>query len=1097
MAKTWIRGDSWPVAQIDALHEFPIQILDFDRNQLIAPHHLTREGFPSPWSQALAFTRRLRDSSLLQEIEEPKYKQECLEAVADFLTLVVGQFLGDLRPEAHAWDPAAGDGLASSRFGRLLAETQLTAPGSTPALIVLRDQRYFAGHIAAINHPDCLWFPVYAYDVGQLRPKIEEQVGRIEAGSLRPADDLAAESSHLLRQLRSYVQQLLDQSEQRGDNMLAWGRVLSRFEDSLSRLGLETAEVPIQRGEAYVLTPSRQTLTLELRSFGEDDGGAGCRRCGRDWMNYRYRERFVLRGGSAAQREVLCPNCGEPLPGWKDLMERSVFFDEQSNQYVIWEDDPEDDKALRLPPNAVRLVVERGVADRPGRARFLIHRAEIEVEGRVMRRQEVLLRQLLEMPGDADFELLPVSAECAHFIASDGELGLRRDPNNSSSWQVRLRGWEPFDWRVEPTVDEDLNAPDNVTLLLWPGFEDPAWTAETVVYFVSFVQGDPPQLRCYWRDQRGALHSKVVTGTDIEHSVIHTQGRIEYIEWQSPAGRPLGLFSPRRKALEPGQWNEAIVALDFGTSHTTLAWSPMDRPNPQKIGLDHETTPLELLSPAELADKESVAEKISLLPFWPKHRDVRWLVPSELVFFSDSDYWTVPHESIAPSHFRHVRRDFKWHDQKGIFRTRYLNMVLRMALANLRSMGIRSIELRATYPLAFEPHHLQSYHNLLEKILSQLQGETGIDIRPTGYANESISGLEACVRKRGNLHCVVDFGGGTTDLAVRILNQTEGFTKPLYVDSVRLAGRDILDSFLADPELKTAVLADAGMGSISDSRQADDVARQILLRGLRASGTQVPEFWNLVAGKRSEAAELFSARNRALFDGVLAYIVQLLHYACEQLKSRGITPKIDVFLLGQGWGLLRLQSGKSISNPSDYVDKRLKDLWRILPGFGERPDLQAILPTEEVDYEPKLATSYGAVRVGEHQLKRFSEIEDATGRDTAFGLNVTFFDGKQLAQDELLAASRAPIKTDVESHDAWDRFVAPILNHSSTLEYVGGLFGETPEARKRWVENTMNGIISHHLGSQLAKGTSLKNSGIGLLLEKLWAQRLKRLQPPT
>lgn len=1103
--KTWLRGDRWEVQPGKALHRFEIHSDKFDENELILPLHLTAEGFPTIWGPAHAFTNRLNHSLLHFDGKgQETYRQQCRQAALDLLTLVVGQFLNLFKTEEIPLQKGAGGAPPGSRLFRLLAESLATEARPMPALVVLRDPQIVGAPIAAVNYPDCLWFPVHSYRLDAMGQRIAALLGKIDLQGVALTESRPdGEVRSLVGQLRTYLQQLAASL----DSSLASHRILVNFENGLRGVA-EAQPVAIHSGRLFARAQG-EVREAQLRLHGERDQHEGCLQCGQDWMNHRYSNGIlVLQGGNQPNRQVVCPRHGSEIPGWKDLMERSVFYDEDEAEYVIWADDPTDGigRNLRLPPNGERTEVPRESG--PGRVRFRFNQAEIEVRGRVLRLGDVLLRRVVELPASADVEALPVNGEEA--MCLDWEAGgMQEDKARRGYWNVYLHGgWrQPLSWQAETFRDPDLSEPDNVTLLLWPGFDDPSWKAETVVYGLRRVRAAnfiPAKVRCYGAGPRRSRKLAEHEGKNIRHSMLHLSDRVEALEIRSPGSEPWGYLLPRRRKLQPAQVVDATVALDFGTSNTAIAWKP-DHGKPGPVAPDQDAPPLELMAASDPEERQKIAQALSLLPFWPKQPVERWIIPSELLYFPESDQWTIPHDAVEPAQFQSmdIRRDFKWFDEDNTHRRIYLSFVLRMALANLRARGIRRARLRATYPLAFERGHLGGYAEVLGQVVRQLAAETGMQLSLTGYANESISGLEACGQKAGNLQCVIDFGGGTTDIAVRILDPKQGFTEPLFVDSIHLAGNDILDSLLADRAIVDGLLqyGKADLASEVRPEVRNKVARQIVVRELRSSGTSAPPWWRSLAERSSGVAQRFAVRNRAYFDGVLAYVLQLLGAAQEEMRKQGaLRPdegaEIAVFLLGQGWGLLRLQVEKGDFEPKSYVQRRLEELRTRLS--GGRPDpsrFQVIIPGYEVRSSPKLATSYGAVELRNDHVRQASDLENRTGRETIFGIDVEFYDHSHLKPGELLSSSidKPAVKSAVARHDAWDRFVGPLLAAPGISDHVRQLFGATEAERRTLVENRLTDLIDKRMSEQLGKSEILQTSPLLLLVQEVWSEQLKRV----
>jgi hypothetical protein len=454
-----------------------------------------------------------------------------------------------------------------------------------------------------------------------------------------------------------------------------------------------------------------QTVSTLLTQIQERTAvKTGCPTCGEDWVNFRGAKNGpqILQGGSKPLRKLFCPNHNLELFGWDDLMERSIFFDEIESEYVIWSEDPteKDCQDLQMPPNSERIDLRRG-ADGRGEARFRFNQAEIVVKGRVIGRGDVLLKHVVDLPRSANVQALPVNGEEAACVDWK-EGGVSQDTIREGFWNVRLRGgWHPFGWKTFNIRDATLSEEGNVTLLLWPGFDDPRWKAETVVYHMSYLRGSSPRVRCYGAGPRKQSILGELRGLDRTNSMLHLQEQVKGLEFRSLQNEPLGYLWPTRRPLYPGQVKEAIIALDFGTSNTVIAWKASNTP-PRAIAMDQDAPPVELLAPTQPNRREEVAEILSLLPFWPRRPNPRWRIPSQLLFLEESGQWTIPNDYIEPDQLESldIRNNFKWIDNGGVYRHAFLRVVLRMALSHLRFQGIETALLRATYPSVF---HLGNY----------------------------------------------------------------------------------------------------------------------------------------------------------------------------------------------------------------------------------------------------------------------------------------------------------------------------------------------------------------------------------------------------
>lgn len=1134
--KTWLRGKRWEVQPGQALHRFPIHADKFDENELILPIHLTAEGFPSVWGPAHAFTIRLQHSQLKMERDKDSeaYRTQCRQAAIDLLHLVLGQFFDLLQADEIPLRFRLADGSetpAASRWLRLLYDSLEAEQREAPVLVVLRAAGTTNAPIAAINFADCLWFPVHSYKMTALAERIERLVGRVEPERLvlpgGLGEEAQAELLYRVAQLRTYLDFLWRELEEAP----AVKAVLSRFLFGLRNVA-QPAEISIRGGRAYRRAGGASRPLDLFLSRAEPGGDLGvCPTCQDDWRNHPYKGelypdgRLVLQGGAKPSRKLLCPEHNAEISGWQDLLSRSVFFDEVSASYVIWEDDPNDvgTSRLQFPPDARRLDVKRGVGKEPGSVRFLFNKAEVEVRGRVVHRSKVLLPKLVELPRGSEAHLLPLDGDYAECV-DWGKGGVVEDRERPGTWKAHLRGWQrPWEWSVSRFCEEGLSDAGAAALLLWPGFEDPAWQAETVVFALRSEKTPPPPapwLRCYLAETReksadGADEKKQrvlpvdlknpdteLAGTGIRGTVFHSRNRIEALELRSPGGLPWGFVKPQRRPLKPSKVVTGTLALDFGTSNTVAAWLPTGEREPSALATDAHASPLELLAPPSQPEKEQFAGALSLLPFWPARPPGRWLIPSELFQIHKAQRWTLPNDTLAPGSFELIYRDFKWQDDASKLRPAFLGLVLPMVLADLRARSVHTVRLRATYPLAFEPARLREYATLLQGLVSDLAKQTGMTLSLAGYADESISGLEACGRRSGNVHCVIDVGGGTTDIAVRVASaKAKGeAAKPgaSFADSLRLAGNDVLESLLADDTLVDALqrYGHDRFGQVGGDPKG--ASWQVMLRDLRSSPTTAPAFWNHLATRQVASAQRFSARNRAFFDALLAYAVRLIDATEAEMRGTGALPAgeradVTIFLIGQGWGLLRLQVEDGDAEPNTYVSRRLSELAAVLPGRKEEFRASVMSPGFLVNGSPKLATSFGAAQLREGLLRKPTELAGASGKRTILGLNVEFYDQQTLSASGRLHDQQL-IQGTVRRHDGWEAFVQPLLSSPQVTEHVRNLFGPSEAERKHFVDTRLNDLIAKHMEDQLNAQEKLQKTPLQLLIEQVWAERLKHLE---
>jgi hypothetical protein len=318
-----------------------------------------------------------------------------------------------------------------------------------------------------------------------------------------------------------------------------------------------------------------------------------------------------------------------------------------------------------------------------------------------------------------------------------------------------------------------------------------------------------------------------------------------------------------------------------------------------------------------------------------------------------------------------------------------------------------------------------------------------------------------------------------------------GFTKPIIIDDVRLSAKHIVDSLLADPILGEAITA-YGKLKFWNTWLHKSISRQILL----SLFSGIPLWWSGLVGDHHDAATLFAMRNRAIFDGLLAYVLKLITAAEQQLErsdaiAAGNGSQIDVFLIGQGWDLLHLQVSQGEYEPRLYVQRRLKELQATLPFVEPHCTFEIHVPPD-----PKPVTSFGVAMLP--AVRSASELNGNTGIRTILGLDITFHDGSALGANEFLGArqNHPLIAGAVTKNGAWDQFVGPLLRAPGITDHVRQLFGKSDMERQKYVESRISYLVSIHIREALAKGLMPRISPLNLLLEHVWVEELPRLRHP-
>lgn len=542
---------------------------------------------------------------------------------------------------------------------------------------------------------------------------------------------------------------------------------------------------------------------------------------------------------------------------------------------------------------------------------------------------------------------IPIRSEHLELIDLDS-TGVRETREGRPVYHVHLKGWpQSIEWRP---LSEDLIEDFEGSLLLWPNFRANDWKIN-YAYFLTTAKfaAAEPIARLLSKELQVLQAMKESRG-------CATGEPIEYVEL-IVEGAPAGVFKDDRPELDAGRISKTI-SLDFGTSNTALGI--FDEIIGQYVSFRFEDLSYDLLT--RLWWQRYGTTKRDASSFVPTASAANGgglaFLPSEILFNTTQDRvrgvlarpiadFTIPFPYFRRSAVSKLLvSNFKWGAPEGFDREEiiraYLKMVLTLALAQIRKEYLcRQAFVVPTYPLAFGPGRYEGYKGLLAQMSSdvslfaELKRETGIAVNlamvnpalglqeliAESYAVEAFS----VARQRPDTALmVVDIGGGTTDVAVRVSDRE-------YVDSVGFGGNVFLkyvaDNFPSYPE------PEAGEAELDTSE------RLVVLHKLVREST----------GIRAILDNYPTQQQRAIQAGIDRFFIGLFVYL-ERFLARHNVRGIDFFPVGNGWRLI-----EGYTPPHDTIPEYVRDLFR-------RWDIDAniILPA---DNDFKGAVSKGAIRI--------------------------------------------------------------------------------------------------------------------------------------
>ncbi len=389
-----------------------------------------------------------------------------------------------------------------------------------------------------------------------------------------------------------------------------------------------------------------------------------------------------------------------------------------------------------------------------------------------------------------------------------------------------------------------------------------------------------------------------------------------------------GLVKIILREKQRGQVESINVGLDFGSTHTTVAFS-IDENEPElmtfkksgpivlKIG---EAAPLAGFIPENIFDVPPITKKEfdNIYSNWSPFRTYWKPNDSEDNEFLSSGYIPLagtPSQLTFISKKENIQyeQNIKW-DASSKVRNGFLTHILNMILTECEAHNTKKVTIRWSYPRSFSQEEGNNMVAFYESFQEKLGKVEGLNIKVESYGNsEAERTLKYFVKKKKLtkqwLVATVDIGGGTTDLA---FIQGEGVQ---FEDSVKFGGDDLTRGNLIELE---QFLVEKVTGNQSDN---EGIGFSSLLRTWPGVDKQwdghLSDFLNISTADKLDRLGKFYHKIALFYGGICYYI---------GMHMRRINKKDGLYqiaLAGFGSQFLKICSGGtalSENTISDWID---------------------------------------------------------------------------------------------------------------------------------------------------------------------------------
>lgn len=867
--------------------------------------------------------------------------------------------------------------------------------------------------VIGFNSPHTILCPVPALDSDDVLASVWAKLSAKLTDSQQPSDWKPEEmdrrwlSSRAIHQIRSWIDDIANEEEQRGETSPPWTSV---FEGSIERMPFGMG----QRLSVYWGTGDRAKL-IEVHLPRGRPGGF--------WPDEGMElidENALLRSAP----KIWTLEAAQPHQTAFEMVDFELP-DHDEPIRAIWREHLE-----QLQMNGI--VKEFGERQEERRVAVLVARRTAAILDNViiLDRERIMVRDCCPMRQESVSDLshareavlypdYPLRADYLDLVQLDDGRDLLelmkggerfrvpqptiddRPNERSAIWKMRLRGRsDELSITLPLTKDGELH---KAHWMVWPRFRSktgPAWRAYYVYERCTDVRVHPDIL---WHDPDSGRVRKSEAGNQKHGSRpiqfasgdrrSHTGGPpLALCARNIATKRELGLYLIQLDSLARRD-GDVKVGIDFGTSHTIASVQADGEKNLVELAPELGSTgdALTLHVSEDLLHvndtDEGLLRNSTWLPTYVRDTLSRatGLLPSELLAVqtleslkgSDVARWLPGRDCVIPwtgigrrDLADHLLSDFKWDCSYRAFRGRetvlreiYLGMVTELVMADicwrrLRALPERRVEFTFTYPLRTQAEQVKSFEKTLRRVMESGTRSCGIELGLTdqvGIYNES-SAAKGGTNNFGEVCLVADLGGGTLDILISA-NAAPGVEFDEVADSAKLGGNELLwmlakysDRFLPK---------NAGWGD--NPREIETKLRAWMrthgsssLFGLTADGTVLHEGFNVRGfAKPADAneARAFISRYFGLLTEYLArsLVAFLTRHWYGRVGQSGRDPgalRVLVELRGNGWRL-RYDADdyrRIEASLAKDIERRARTLWGLADLWQERGIAQVGAP---------------------------------------------------------------------------------------------------------------------------------------------------------
>ena len=461
---------------------------------------------------------------------------------------------------------------------------------------------------------------------------------------------------------------------------------------------------------------------------------------------------------------------------------------------------------------------------------------------------------------------------------------------------------------------------------------------------------------------------------DREEIVWHSSKPIERIVCNYK-GIPCGLILPKLSELKTDTTDEWHVGVDFGTSNTSVSYKIGKKGTPTILKFQDRT--LKLTQRPIEAVRDFLIHRF--MPFWEKEGEsltsiVRILgsgaspemvLDGILLHLLNHPSWPV----IIRSEVYNIKAGLKWSPEQNERDCiiPFLKHLVLLILAEARAKGVKKFTFYSSYPSAFKDKWRVDLKGNWEDTILQSFRREGLTIEKFEeekghFQTESVAACKYWVGKGGDIGktlpaCVVDIGGGTTDIGIWM--RTAGKAELKAQASVVLAGGIIGDLALKRKEFYRALI-----NLVEESLQNKFLTDLQQISEIGKKEVNIPALINIILRRKEEKEILSEVRRQATdkntfkkartliaftYGGLIYYLGLLLREINRTLLEEKEKIKgCHIYFAGNGSKLLKWVS------PDEDLLKFIRAVI-LESGNLEKPDLINFYYSEE----PKQEVSQG------------------------------------------------------------------------------------------------------------------------------------------